>query len=125
MPGFEIRHLFDLLEEWDGLSEQAPLVEIIDLSNELLIDPWCLHDISNEPAEEGGRCVGCGNHEHKAFCFHLIDRDWSSVGILGGEDVVKEITSMVGFGVFESLFEEFVSELRLVSISSRIVFRQK
>ncbi len=82
MACFEIRHLFDLLEEWDGLSEQAPLVEIIDLSNELLVDSWCLHDISNEAAEEGGRCVGCGNHEYKAFCFHFIDRDWSSVGIL-------------------------------------------
>ncbi len=31
---------------------------------------------------------------------------------------------MIGFGVFESLFEEFVSKLCLVSISSQIVFRK-
>lgn len=115
MACFEVRHLFDLFEEWDWLVEQAASVKIVDFSDELLIDSWCLHDISDEAAEEGGRCVRCSNHKHETFRLHFIDCDWTTIGVLGGEYVVQKVTSLRGFGVFESLFEELVSELGILS----------
>ena len=121
MACFKVRHLFDLLEEWNWLVEQATSVEIVDFSNELLVDSWCLHDVSDEATEESSCGVRCSNHEHKAFCLHFIDRDWATIGILGGEYVVKKVTSLRGFGVFKSLFEKLVSKLRWLSLRNQKV----
>ena len=90
-------------------------------SHKLLV----LHDISDKAAEEGGRRVRCSNHEHKAFCLHFIDRDWSTIGILGGWYIVTEVTSLISFRILESLFEKLVSKLRWLSIQTPSSFAEQ
>ena len=116
MARFEIGHLFDLFEERDRLVEQAASVKVVDFGCKFLVDAGCLDDVADEAAEEGGGRVGGGDHEDEAFCFDFVDGDRGAVGVFGGEDVVEEVASLGGFGVFEALFEKLVSELSLLSI---------
>lgn len=84
-----------------------------------------LHDIPDKAAEEGGRRVRSCNHEHNAFCLHFIDRDWSTIGILGGWYFVTEVTSLISFRILEPLFEKVVSKLRWLSIQTTISFAEQ